>query len=119
MKKIWWPSLALLLVACGTDDEDPRSIAGNQYRNPILGITLQFPANWMLKLDQRYGETRIDLAAAGASGNGFSPNANIIALTHQGTTDLNVIMASAKAQLTARFEQNADIAGIKASLIIQ
>jgi hypothetical protein len=95
---------SIFLFGCTTDSSDPRSIKNNKYDNSAIGLTIQFPTNWQLKLDQKYGSLNIDLVALGPPISGFSPNVSNIIQNHTGSATVNwsLVLDSAKAQLQAQ-----------------
>jgi hypothetical protein len=94
---------ALLLSACVSDNNtDNRSIANNKYVNPAVGLSLQFPANWQLKLDYVYGSLTFDLVALAPPIQNFSPNVSVQIGPHSGTTDMAVVLDTLGKQLKSQ-----------------
>ena len=93
----------LLLAACVSDDNsDNRSIANNKYVNPAIGVSMQFPANWQLKLDYVYGSITFDMVALAPPIQNFSPNVSVQIGMHTGTTDMAAILDTVGLQLKSQ-----------------
>jgi len=91
----------LLLASCVSSDysSDNRTIANNKYSNAEIGLTLQFPAAWQIKLDQVYGSDTLDIVALAPSAQDFSANVNVQFDAHSGTTDMAAILDTIGVQL--------------------
>ncbi len=96
--------LSLFLFNCVDNSIDSRSIQNNKYTNSAIGLSLQFPSNWQLKLDQKYGTVNVDLVALGPASQNFSPNVNIIIEPHTGSAviDWRSTLDSEKVQLQSQ-----------------
>ncbi len=93
----------LLLTHCSTESDDPRSIQGNKYSNPAIGLSLQFPADWQLTLDEKFGAVSLDLVARGPAVSNFSPNVTVIIEKHDGSAvDWNQLLSAIQSQLQAQ-----------------
>jgi len=94
----------LLLTACVATDYSTgnRSIANNKYDNAEIGIALQFPASWELKLDQIYGSDTVDLVALAPPVEDFSAYTLVQIEANRGTTDLAAILDTVGLELAAR-----------------
>jgi hypothetical protein len=94
----------LLLTSCVSSDysTDNRSIANNKYANAEIGLSLQFPASWELKLDQIYGSDTVDLVALAPPIQDFSAYVLVQIEANLGNTDLAAILDTVGMELQAR-----------------
>lgn len=105
MKKLIYLTLAtsLLLIGCMTDSSEPtRTISKGKYTNNSIGLTITFPDTWLIKADQVFLDTKLDIVALGAPINNFSPNLNVIFSNHSGPTSMAEIIPSLHSQLIQR-----------------
>jgi hypothetical protein len=110
MKRILFAALvSFILAGCGgTDDADSRSIAGNKYDNPAVGLSLQFPTTWLLQLDHAINGQTVDLFATGPAVAGMTPNVNIGIKAYTGAIDWNQLFPAIHDALQAQFPSLAD-----------
>jgi len=94
----------LLLTACVAPDYGTgnRSITNNKYYNADIGVTLQFPESWELKLDQIYGSDTVDLVALAPTVQDFSAYTLVHIEAKRGNTDLAAILDTVGLELAAR-----------------
>src|SRR3954469_15114049 len=92
-----------LFISCVSSDysTDNRTVANNKYNNAEIGLTLQFPAAWQIKLDQVYGSDTLDIVALAPSAQDFSANVNVQIEPNVGTTDMAAILDTIGVQLRA------------------
>ncbi len=103
MKKITMALLfSLAIFNCTTDSTDPRTIIKNKYDNTAIGLSLQFPNTYELLLDQKIGQTTIDLVARTLNKPAFRQNVTILIDSHTGTNDFNQILPVLKSQLQSQ-----------------
>ena len=94
--------LPLFFSSCMTETpSESRSISGNKYTNSDISLSMQFPANWNLKLDQKFGAIDINLVALGVAVSNFSPNVTVILNPHTGSNDWNKIQETVAVQIKA------------------
>jgi hypothetical protein len=109
MTKIFAIISTMLIVSCSSDDEEnPRSISNNKYINTSIGVSLQFPTTWTLKVDQMHGKTLMELVAVGTPVDGYSPNISVVIESHSGSSNLNEVLPAFKAVLLSSAPDLAD-----------
>ncbi len=96
---------ALSFLGCMTDsDKGPnRTLTSGEYVNHDIGLQLSFPAAWEAKLDQTYGETKIDLVILDAPRNGFRPNLTVIHTPHSGPTLMSEVLPLLRSGIQDRY----------------
>jgi hypothetical protein len=96
---------ALSFLGCMTDsDKGPnRTLTSGEYVNHDIGLKLSFPAAWEAKLDQPFGETKIDLIILDAPRNGFRPNLTVMQSPHSGPTLMSEVLPLLRSDIQARF----------------
>lgn len=95
---------ALSLMGCVTDSEKGpnRTLTSGKYDNHDIGLQIVFPTSWEAKLDQAYGDTKIDLVLLDSPRNGFRPNLTIIHSPHSGPTLMSEVLPFFKNEIQAQ-----------------
>jgi hypothetical protein len=95
---------ALSLMGCMTDSEKGpnRTLTSGVYDNPDIGLHINFPAAWEAKLDQTFGNTKIDLVILDTPRNGFRPNLTVIHTPHSGPTLMSEVLPLFKSEIQAQ-----------------
>lgn len=96
---------ALSFMGCMTDSDkgSNRTLTSGKYDNHDIGLQIVFPTAWEAKLDQTYGNTKIDLVLLDAAKNGFRPNLTVIHTPHSGPTLMAEVLPMLNSEVHAQF----------------
>lgn len=104
----------VVFTGCVSDPEDPdRILTSNHYTNKVIGFDFAFPATWLAKLDQTFGNTKVDVVVAAPPRNNFSSNLNLIISPHSGPAAMQEILPMLESAIKG---QTVDAAGYTASI---